>query len=178
MKNRKTQLAAAVGAALLSLGGAAQAQQLEAKVSGQVNRAIMWADDGVQKKTFNVDNEISGTRFRFAGNATMMPGIRAGVLLEMDYQSNESQLVTMAVPSTPAVTSATSSQLLVERYAEAWFEHASFGRLNIGQGDGAANGGVEVDLSGTGVINPSLVTDLGGGLFFRNKDTGAISTVT
>ena len=177
MKSHKTQLAAAVGAALLAMGGNVSAQALEAKVSGQVNRAIMYADDGVQKKTFNVDNEISGTRFRFAGNATMMPGIRAGVLLEMDYQSNESQLVTMAVPSTPATTSATSSQLLVERYAEAWFEHTSFGRLNIGQGDGAANGGVEVDLSGTGVINPSLVTDLGGGLAFRDS-TGALTGPT
>lgn len=165
--NRKTQLAAAVGTALLAFGGGAQAQALEAKVSGQVNRAIMHADDGVQKKTFNVDNEISGTRFRFAGNAQMMPGIRAGVLLEWDYQSNESQLVTMAVPSSPAATSATSSQLLVERYLEAYFEHGSFGQLRLGQGDGAANGGVEVDLSGTAIINSAPVTDLGGALAFR-----------
>jgi hypothetical protein len=178
MSNRKTQLAAAVGSALLVFGGGAQAQALEAKVSGQVNRAIMYADDGVQKKTFNVDNEISGTRFRFTGAATMMPGIRAGVHLEWDYQSNESQLVTIAVPSSPAATSATASQLLVERYADVWFEHASFGKLHLGQGDGAANGAVEVDLSGTGIINPSLVTDLGGALAFRVTGTGALSAAT
>ena len=169
MKNRKTRLAAAVGTALLAFGGAAQAQALEAKVSGQVNRAIMYADDGVQKKTFNVDNEISGTRFRFAGNAAMSPGLRAGVLLEFDFQSNESQAVTMAVPSTAAA--------LVERHMDVWFEHASFGKLHLGQGDGAANGGVEVDISGTGIINPSLVTDLGGGLAFRTA-AGVLSGPT
>ena len=100
MTIRKTQLSAAVGAALLALAGAAYAQQpLEVKVSGQINRALMYADDGVQKKTFNVDNEISGTRFRFAGSAGLVPNVRAGVLLEWDYQSNESQLVTMPAPS-------------------------------------------------------------------------------
>ena len=177
-----TQLTAAVGAALLALAGTAQAQApapaaaqqpLKVEVSGQVNKALMYADDGVQKKTFYVDNDISGTRFRFVGSAGMTPSIKAGVRLEWDYQSNESNLVTLANPSAPPVSSATQSPTLAERYAEAIFEHAQWGRLHIGQGDGAANDGTEVDLSGTGVITSVFVSELGGALNFRDKTTGA-----
>ncbi len=173
--HRSNQIAAAVGAALLALGSSAlaQAQQpLKVEVSGQVNRALMHADDGVQKKTFNVDNDISGTRFRFVGSAGMTPTIKAGVRLEWDYQSNESNLVTLATPSAPPASSATASPTLAERYLEAYFEHAQFGRLHIGQGDGAANDGTEVDLSGTGVVTSVFVSELGGGLNFRDKATG------
>jgi len=179
MKNRKTQLAAAVGAALLAIGGAAQAQQpLKVEVSGQVSRALIYADDGVQKKTFNADNDISGTRFRFVGSAGMTPSIRAGVRLEWDYQSNESNLVTMANGSAPAVSSATASPTLAERYLEAWFEAAGWGRLYLGQGDGAANDGTEVDLSGTGIISSVFVSELGGGIAFRNTAGGLGPTVS
>src|SRR5262245_45714479 len=106
MKMHKTQLAAAVGTAMLAFGGAVHAQQpLKVEVSGQVSRALIYADDGVQKKTFNVDNDISGTRFRFTGSAGMTQSIRAGVRLEWDYQSNESNLVTMSQASAPATSS-------------------------------------------------------------------------
>jgi hypothetical protein len=166
MKNRKTQLAAAVGAALLAFGSTAQAQApLEVKVSGQVNRALMYADDGVDKKTFNVDNEISGTRFRLTGAAGITPSLRAGVILEFDFQSNESSVVTMAAPS--------STPALVERHMDAWVERTGWGRLHLGQGDGAANGGVEVDISGTGIISAAAVNDIGGALAFRAEGTGA-----
>lgn len=168
MTNRKTQLAAAVGAALLAFGSTAPAQQpLEAKASGQVSRVLMYADDGQNKRTLNADNDISGTRFRFAGSAGMTPTIRAGVLLEWDYQSNESSLVSIQAPSFPPTTSATASPTLAERYLEAWFDWAGLGRLTLGQGDGAANKGTEVDLSGTGIITSVFVSRLGGGVNFR-----------
>ena len=62
--------AAAVGGAILALGGQvrAQSQELEVKLSGQINRSIMHADDGVQSGVFHVDNENSSTRFRLTGS--------------------------------------------------------------------------------------------------------------
>ncbi|MBE0547143.1 MAG: hypothetical protein IH627_05660 [Rubrivivax sp.] len=41
------------------------------------------------------------------------------------------------------------------------------GKVSLGQGDGAADGGMEVDLSGTTVITYSGITDIGGGFAFR-----------
>ena len=184
MNQRNMQLPAAVGAALLALGSAAQAQApLEAKVSGQVSRVIMYADDGQDKRTLNADNDISGTRFRFTGSAGMTPQIKAGVLLEWDYQSNESNLVSIQSPSFPATSSATASPTLAERYLEAYFEHARFGTLRLGQGDGAANNGTEVDLSGTGIITSVFVSELGGGINYRTPGSAVLgptisSTIT
>lgn len=57
MMQRKTQLSAAVGAALLALGSTAFAQTPPTvQVYGQVSRTLMFADDGTQRKWFHVDN--------------------------------------------------------------------------------------------------------------------------
>ena len=86
MEHRKTQLAAAVGAALLLGAGAAQAQNLQVQLYGQVNRALMFADDGQRSKTFFVDGESSGTRFGIQGTSQVMPGLRAGARFEVEYE--------------------------------------------------------------------------------------------
>ena len=59
---------------------------------------------------------------------------------------------------------------------DAWLEGA-WGRVNMGQGDGAANGATESDLSGTGLANGIGVADLGGGFGYRTAG-GALSGVT
>jgi hypothetical protein len=61
-----------------------------------------------------------------------------------------------------------------ERHMDAWVE-GGWGRLNMGQGDGAANGATESDLSGTGMANGIGVADLGGGFVHRTA-AGAFST--
>lgn len=51
------------------------------------------------------------------------------------------------------------------------FFAGNFGKLSIGQGDGAANGGIEVDLSGTAVVQWSGVQFIGGAIDFRDGAT-------
>lgn len=173
MKFQKTQISAAVGAALVVFGTAAYGQAApNVQVYGQVSRTMMFADDGQQSKWFNVDNESSGTRFGITGSAQAAPGLRAGFRIEFDAQSNESQRATFG-PVNPAVDSPGSSvgaagngQGFSERHMDAWLEHA-WGRVNLGQGDGAANGATESDLSGTGMANGIGVADIGGGFQYR-----------
>jgi predicted porin len=98
MNLRKSHLAAAVGAALLAGGTVVHAQAPTVQVYGQVSRALLFADDGTQSKWFHVDNEASGTRFGFTGNAQAMPGLRYGFRIELDLQSNESQRVNFSPP--------------------------------------------------------------------------------
>jgi hypothetical protein len=62
-----------------------------------------------------------------------------------------------------------------ERHMDAWVE-GGWGRVNIGQGDGAANGVSESDLSGTGMANGIGVADIGGG--FQYRAGAALSGVT
>jgi hypothetical protein len=46
----------------------APAAAFEAKLSGQVNQMMMWADDGNEDDFFVADNTNSSTRFRFTGS--------------------------------------------------------------------------------------------------------------
>jgi hypothetical protein len=169
-KLRKTQIAAAVGGALLLVGTAVQAQTAPTvQLYGQVARALMFADDGTQSKWFHVDNEASGTRLGATGTGQALPGLRYGFRIEFDFQSNESQRVNFSstgpVSNFPAHDEDVGG--FAERHADAWVE-GGWGRVNIGQGDGAANGATESDLSGTGMANGIGVADLGGGFFYRN----------
>lgn len=159
-------LSAAVASALAAL--AAPAYAVEAKISGQVNRAIMHADDGVDSEIFHVDTDNSSTRFRFTGSEDIGPGLKAGIVWEVEYQSNDSDQVTLVGIPGKSDTGTTFG----ERKMEIYFAGA-FGQVTFGQGDGAMNGGIEVDLSGTTVISYAGTADLGGAIGWRPTGGGA-----
>lgn len=148
-----------VAAAAIALGAVATASQaLEYKLSGQINRLLTQVDDGTQSHLFHADNVNSQTRFRFTGSHEVMPGLTAGINWEVGYTSNPSSGISMTTRSVDATFN--------ERHAEAYLL-GGWGKVSFGQGDGAANGGMEVDLSGTSVINYSSSTDIGGNFAFR-----------
>jgi hypothetical protein len=178
MELRKSQLAAAVGAALLVGGTAAQAQVtggqqgIQVQLYGQVSRALMFADDGHQSKWFHVDAQPSSTRFGLNASAQATPGLRVGARIETEMKSNPSDTVSFADPSTGAVS---GNVLWAERWLDAYFE-GSWGRVNIGQGSGAADDASTIDLSGTGMANGNCVCDWGGGIVFRGSDGSSLGT--
>ena len=131
MELRKTHLAAAVGAALLVGGTAVQAQNLQVQLYGQVNRALMHADDGSHSKWFFVDGQPSSTRFGIQGTSQITPGLRAGARIETEIKSNPSNEVSFAVPSQGAL--AGDAVGFAERWLDLSFEGA-WGRVNMGQG--------------------------------------------
>lgn len=158
----------AVAAALGTLTGEAHAQadSLEVRLSGHVSRAILRADDGVADAWFHVDNSSSSTRLRINAYGTISSGLRAGALLEVDYQSNPSSQVNFA-------TREVSAQFL-ERHIDVYFS-GGWGTVRFGQGDGAATRAAEVDLSGTALAldAPARV----GGAFAYRTSAGALSGV-
>ena len=188
MKHRKTQLAAAVGAALLAGGTAVQAQTppavtsgqpLQIQLYGQVNRAVMWADNETANKFFFVDGQPSSTRFGIQGTAQIAPGLRAGARIESEMKSNPSNEVSFADPSQGAVTTAagTDSVLFAERWLDAFFE-GGWGRINIGQGSGAADDASTIDLSGTAIANGAAISDWAGGIPFTTAGGAAVGSAT
>lgn len=161
--HEKTLLAAAVAGALGLT--AAPAQALDAEVSGHVNRALMAADDGEDSRTTFVDNTTSNSRFRFTGTEDVTSDIRAGIFVEFSIASNNSSAVSIQNPSDPFDVR--------ERHIDAFVE-GGFGKLSLGQGDGAGNGAMEVDQSGTFIAGYSAANLVGGGIAFRDEDTGAL----
>jgi predicted porin len=160
MRNRIAVLSAAVAAALAAPAVYAQADGLEVKLSGQVNRALMNVNDGQKSNAFFVDNSISSTRFRISATAPMTTGIRAGAVFETEFQSNPSGDVNFDTPDIAAAFN--------ERHMDVFFE-GGWGKVSLGQGDGAANGGTEVDLSGTSVAHWSGMHSIGGAFEFKTS---------
>ncbi len=152
-------LSAAVAAAFAAPSAFAQGQGIEVRLSGQVNRALMNVDDGSKSNVFFVDNANSSTRFRLSATAPVMSGLRAGAIFETEFMSNPSGDVNFDDPDIAAE--------FAERHMDLFFE-GGWGKVSLGQGDGAANGGTEVDLSGTSVANWANAVLIGGAFGFRD----------
>ena len=153
-----------IASALVTAGllvAAGNAQALEAEISGHVNRAVMFADDGERNEIFFVDGEPSNTRFRFVGSEEILPGIEAGIKWEMEFVSQNSSRVSIDNRD------ADGDFDLNERHQDIYFQGA-FGKFSIGQGDGAGNGISEIDLSGTSIAQYSGAGDNGGSLVFAD----------
>ena len=159
-----------VASALVTAGllvAAGNAQALDAEISGHVNRAVMFADDGERNEIFFVDGEPSNTRFRFVGSEEILPGIEAGIKWEMEFVSQNSSAVAINNRNGGGGID------LNERHQDIYFQGA-FGKFSVGQGDGAGNGLAEIDLSGTAIAGYSGAGDVGGSIQFANDgvDTG------
>lgn len=155
--NEKTVMAAAVAGALGLV--AAPAQALDAEISGHLNRGVLMADNGTESDTFFVDGEPSNTRIRFVGNQEVSPGLTAGIYMEWEYVSNNTSGVNFGADDTGLDIN--------ERHFDASLA-GDWGKVSLGQGNGAANGAMESDLSGTALAGYSSITDVGGSLSFES----------
>jgi hypothetical protein len=68
-----------VAAAPVSSGG----DKIKVSLSGQMDRAEIYGDDGISNQVRNVDNRISSTRFRIVGEGRANPETTLGTTLAM-----------------------------------------------------------------------------------------------
>ncbi len=140
---------------------------IQLEVSGQVNRAALFVDDGDRSRFFHVDNDNSSTRIRFVGKGRLNDDFSAGTLIEVQFESNSTAAIDIDQDGEAGPNNFT------ERHLTAYLDSKRFGRLWLGQGDTASNGTSEVDLSGTSVVAYSGIEDLAGGISFKNAATQA-----
>lgn len=156
---------------LLTLGAAlptgAQAQVVNIEdggftftFGGQINRAFLFADDGVESNSFFVDNDNSSTRLR-ARAAYDFGNYVIGGNIEYEFEFSSSNSVSQ-------LNSDVSTSVANERKFEI-FAETSFGTFTYGQGDTSSNGVAEVDLSGTALGNYSDVGLIAGSQLLRNE---------
>ena len=127
-------------------------------VSGQVNRALLLADEGDRSRIFHVDNDNSATRVCWAGTGQLDDDFTAGAIVEVEFKSNTSSAIDMDQDGEVGANNFSQPHMTV------YLGSKSLGRLWLGQGETASNGTSEVDLSGTSVINYAGIEDLAGGL--------------
>lgn len=141
------------------------------KLSGQVNRAMVFQDDGVDSALRNVDAESSGTRFRLKGSEDIGNGIRVGFYWEMQTSSVPSDRQN---PQGPDVNSNGVSDGGQLRQANIWFS-SHWGKLTLGQQAGAGDGATELDLSGTTTTLYHGRTSFTGGMQWRTSGGATIA---
>ena len=147
------------------------AQAVDFKISGHINRAVLWADNGNDNDTFFVDNENSNSRWRFTGSNDFGEAWTVGITWEVEMESNSSNDFDIGDNND------SSDVNFTERKLEFYVQHKTFGKLYMGQGDTASNGTSEVDLSGTDVVEYSDIPDMAGGINFRTGDDVIVATI-
>ena len=135
------------------------------QVYGQVNKALLFWDDGEDSDVYVVDNDYSGSRVGFTGSAALKPGWKAGFLVELDIQDAASNQVDNDTDfDDPA-------DEIAIRYSNVYIESEKFGRITLGQGSTAADGVAEVVLG-----NSLRNSDLHHGNDFEIRFAGGAST--
>ena len=147
-------------------------ERIKLTVSGQVNRGVLITDDGDESDIFHVDNDNSSTRVRFVGKGRVSDDFSIGTQMEVQFESNSTANVNQNNKR------GVGNDNFTQRKLELYLDSKSLGRLWVGQGDTTSNGTSEVDLSGTSVVGYSGISDMAGGILFRNSDTGELTDIS
>jgi predicted porin len=156
----KKKLLASAIASVLVVGVGAEAADF--KASGQVSRVLVAPDDAAGDQLQFLDNNISGSRFRFTGSEDIGQGMKAGFRIEAQLQSNKGNTVNGGTFTDSTGGNLGNEDNIDLRYQDIYVSGA-FGKVSLGKGDGASNGRTETDLSGTYIIAAVNAADLYGG---------------
>ncbi len=138
-------------------------------VSGHVNQAVLFWDDGFEENAYVVGNKNDQTNFGFGGSASVSSDLEAGYQITIRLEDTLSD-------SVDQFNDDAFGFHLWESYV--YLESKTAGRLSWGQVSRVSDTAPENDLSETG-SGPAYagVQDLGGGFFLRRSDN-ALTDVT
>ncbi|MDJ0685034.1 MAG: porin [Alphaproteobacteria bacterium] len=160
---------AAKAAAQSSGGGDGEAvvssgtDRVRLKISGQVNRALQYADNSDESDLMPVDNDASSTRFRFEGEADINEDVTVGTRIELEVESDSS--------ANTGFDDDSGGFDLNERHLDLFASSKKWGKVWLGQGSTASDGSTEVDLSGTDIVGYSDTASIAGGINFGGTTT-------
>jgi len=156
-------ITAATPAKPLPVAVASGNEAVKLAISGQINRAVLVANDGYNSTLYHVDNTVSNSRFRLVGTARPSQALTIGTRLEIAVSPDRSSAISQQ-------NKYLSDTYFDQRWLEISFESTLLGKLSIGKGDTASNTTAEVDLSRTDVVQYASLADMGGGLLFRSRN--------
>jgi hypothetical protein len=143
---------------------------IKVSLSGQVDRALLYGNDGKSNAIRNVDNIISSTRFRLVGEGRVAPETTLGTNLEMELRPNLSnqQTITQNLPQ------AAGNVFPTVRQAELYVAGLGWGDVRLGFGSTASYLTNEFDLSGTFIGHYVGVAEQDGGFAFRQRNAALV----
>lgn len=138
------------------------------KIYGQVNKAVLYSNDGDKGNVYLVDNDNSSTRIGLEGAINPNDKYTIGTRIEVEYQTNPSNLVSQEDKRVEDIG-------FQKRHLDLWVDTMTYGKFSLGYGSTASDGTSEMDLSGTGVVGYSSIADMAGGQLFYDKNTNTLS---
>jgi hypothetical protein len=160
-------------------------RKMSLTITGQVDRMVMWWDDGRMSKTYyGLDNTNSSSRFSLLGEARVSPSIKMGfeIMIEIEAGGTSSkvnqfdedgkvgaQIAGSAAPAGSFNNITVDSYFGDARRVAWWIEHKDIGRLTVGryEGAGAVN---TIDLAGIAVFAASNFSTVNGGFYVRTSN--------
>ncbi len=138
------------------------------QIYGQVNKALMYWDDGRNSDVYVVDNTLASSRFGFFGVGNVSPDVTVGYNMEMEINNERADEVYN--PRSPFVPDETGLLRLRKNYL--YFESKKLGRISLGHLNAASDGASEVVLGNSlrnadpNIGSALCATDNGGGALF------------
>ena len=140
-------------------------------VSGHVNRAIAFTDNGTESGFSHVTSNFSRTRVRWIGTGKINDDLSVKTHIELGNQSSIGTAQDLGDNGDDGVNGA---GVLDERHIEFQITSKSLGKIYMGQGISGSESTSEIDLSGTGVISLNGFQELiGGGETWQRNNAGA-----
>ena len=137
-------------------------RKVKLEVSGHVNEALLFWDDGTESNVGVYTNDNARTRFRFKGEAKINDDWKAGYLLEIGVRSANSKRFTQNDDNGEGATQ------LDLRHSTWYLDSKKFGRVWVGLTGGASEGVTEINQAATkDIAKYSDVEDSGLGLFMN-----------
>ncbi len=139
-------------------------RQMRLVLSGQVNSALLFWDNGEEDDIYVIDNDESSTRINLRFEGTAVPGVTVGGQIEFDLES--------AGGGDVSENDGDDGEDINLRRAE-WFVSGDFGTVSVGQGSQASDGFAEVSFSGSALasVGYGLATTNIGGFSVFNTNT-------
>ena len=162
-------------------------RKMSLMISGQVDRGVVWYDDGHSQKTYyGLDNTNSSSRFIFSGTAKINPKTSTGfeIMIEIEAGATSSkvnqfdedgkvggQISGSAAPGTSFNAHNVDAYMGDARHVAWWIEHSDLGRVTVGRWETAGVLGT-IDLTGHIFLPASSSFILLNGGFFIRGPTG------
>lgn len=146
------------------------------EISGQVNEALLYWDDGEESNVYVVTNDNSRSRVRFLGKAKINGDWEAGYKLEIGVRAANSKRANQSDTDGSGADPANINFDVRDSY---WFvKSKSLGALSVGLQSTATDAITEINLTQTKDFSKySDVEDTGLGFFLRSTG-GGLSSLT
>jgi predicted porin len=142
------------------------------EVYGQVNRAVLGADNGNDSDVFFVDNSHSSSRFGLRAEHRTEGSTVIGGQFEFEPQQSPS-----GGSQGPQFDSSAGSAQFRDRIVQVYVTDPTWGRFFLGQGSVATDDVNDADLSGAGLITGPAPDDFAGSLDLGRSNGSSANVV-